>query len=133
MFMIKIFPSIRGFAGALVILTAFAGVAGNAHAQTNDGVYEFLKATENRVWRLNRQAGEISVCTLENDALVCSTSSDAARPPAATYEELREREAAALEARDEKEKAERERALKMLDRMVEMIKEFANDATSGVK
>jgi len=63
MFMIKIVPSIRGFAGALVVLTAFAGAAGNAHAQTNDGVYEFLKATENRVWRLNRQTGEISVCT----------------------------------------------------------------------
>lgn len=106
-------------------------LSGNAAAQSSDGVYEFLKATEDRVWRLNRQTGEISVCTLENDALVCSTSSDAARPPAATYEELQEREAAALEAQGEKEKAERERALKMLDRMVEMIKEFANEAASG--
>ncbi|MBO6781811.1 MAG: hypothetical protein JJ899_00800 [Alphaproteobacteria bacterium] len=124
-------PTIHLPAVALAAALAVgAGIAAQpAHAQTGDGTYEFLKATEDRVWRLNRQTGEISVCTLENDSLVCTTSSEAARPPAASYEQLQEREAAAMQAQQEKEAAEREKALKLLDRMVEMIKEFANDAT----
>ncbi len=113
---------------ASAVVLGATGAIWPAHAQSSDAAYEFLKATEDRVWRLNRQTGEISVCTLDGDALVCTTSSEAARPPAANYEELQEREAAALEAREAKEAADRERALKLLDRMVEVFKEFANDA-----
>lgn len=116
---------------AALIAVVAADAPRPAFAQSGEAAYEFLKATEDRVWRLNRRTGEISVCTLDGDALVCTTSAEAARPPAATYEDLQEREAAALEAREAQDAAEREKALKLLDRMVEMIKEFASEATDA--
>lgn len=117
--------SSRLLAAALIAGSAMT-VASHVQAQgtTAETTFEFLKATENRVWRLNRQTGEIAVCTLERDALLCSTSSGAAETPATTYEELKQREAAELAAAQEKEQQERERAMKLIDRMVEVFKEF---------
>ena len=68
--------------------------------------------------------GEISVCTLEQDTMVCSTSTAAARTPETTYEELQAREAAELAAAAEQDAEERERALQMIDRMMQMFREF---------
>lgn len=95
----------------------------SAQTQTAEPVYEFMKATENRVWRLYRMTGEISVCTLEQDTMVCSTSTAVARTPETTYEELQAREAAELAAAAEQDAEERERALQMIDRMMQMFRE----------
>lgn len=102
-----------------------------AQTQTSDAQFEFIKATEDRIWRLNRQTGEIAVCTLERETLLCSTSTGAAQTPATTYEELKQREAAELAAADAKDKEERERAMKLLDRMVEMFKEFTAETAAN--
>jgi hypothetical protein len=51
--------------------------------------------------------GEISVCTLEQDTMVCSTSTAVARTPETTYEELQAREAAKLAAAAEQDAEER--------------------------
>ena len=114
------------------LLLAGSAMTAATHVQAQDAgpeaTFEFLKATENRVWRLNRQTGEIAVCTLERDALLCSTSSGAAETPATTYEELKQREAAELAAAQEQEQQERERAMKLIDRMVEVFKEFTAEA-----
>jgi hypothetical protein len=91
---------------ALALVAGLALIAAPeavAQTQTSTSEFEFLKATEDRVWRLNRQTGEIAVCTLERETLLCSTSSGAAQTPATSYEELKQREAAELAAADAKE------------------------------
>lgn len=47
--------------------------------------FQFLKATDDRVWRLNTETGEIAVCTLNGENLVCTTSTDAVKPPEMSY------------------------------------------------
>lgn len=123
----------RIFAIFVTLALALAGTTlstSSAFAQTTtiEPVYEFMKATDDRVWRLNRMTGEISVCTLERDAMVCATSTEAAQTPGTSYEELRQREASELAAVTEKDAEERERALKMIDRMVDMFREFVADS-----
>ena len=63
--------------------------------------------------------------------MLCSTSSGAAQTPATSYEELKQREAAELAAADAKEKEERERAMKLIDRMVEVFKEFTAESSTN--
>ena len=118
---------------ALALVAGLALIAAPeavAQTQTSTSEFEFLKATEDRVWRLNRQTGEIAVCTLGTGNLLCSTSSGAAQTPATSYEELKQREAAELASAEAKDKEERERAMRLLDRMVEVFKEFTSEATS---
>jgi len=52
-----------------------------------EGNFEIMKATANKIWRLNKTTGEISVCSLEGERLICTSSTEAIRPPAMTYEE----------------------------------------------
>ena len=123
----------NSLATGLVIAAATATIPG-AIAQTaassgGEAVYEFLKATENRVWRLNKQTGEIAVCTLEaGEALVCSTSVGAAETPATTYEELQQRRGAEAAERQAADAEERARAFEMLDRMMNLFREYAEEA-----
>jgi hypothetical protein len=59
-------------------------------AKSDPGIYQIIKAENDRVWRLNRETGEIAVCTLLGEMLSCTTSTEAVRPKART---LAEREA----------------------------------------
>ena len=76
-------------------------------AQSSDaGKYQIVKSTETRVWRLNKETGEIAVCDLDGANLVCTTSSDAAEVPKKSYEELEADKVAAAKAAEEKQQAE---------------------------
>ena len=98
-------------------------------AQSSDaGKYQIVKSTENRVWRLNKETGEIAVCDLDGANLVCTTSSDAAEVPKKSYSELEAEKAAAAKAAEEKKQAEREQELKMLDKALSLLREFMNTA-----
>jgi hypothetical protein len=57
-----------------------------ATGQTENN-FEIMKATGDKLWRLNKTTGEIAVCSLDGDRLICTSSSEAIRPPAVTYEE----------------------------------------------
>lgn len=98
-------------------------------AQSGDqGKYQIVKSTENRVWRLNKETGEIAVCDLDGANLVCTTSSDAAEVPKKTYEELEAEKAAAAKAMEKQKQADREQELKMLDKAMTLIREFIDTA-----
>ena len=60
----------------LLPILALLLMAGAANAELagskRDGVYQIVKATDSRVWRLNTQTGEIAVCSLEGESLVLS-------------------------------------------------------------
>lgn len=124
---------LTGFALSVLLFAGTAAPAAgtSAQAQTVEPTYEFMKATENRVWRLNRVTGEIAVCTLEQNTMVCSTSTAAAQTPETTYEELQEREAAELAAAAKQDAEERRRALQMIDRMIQMFREFVAETPAG--
>lgn len=85
--------------------------------------YQIVKATDQRVWRLDRTTGVISVCTLSGDRLICTDSTDAARPSAQEYEALRKAEA-------ERDAAERERTLAFMDRLFGLFREVVTFASS---
>lgn len=108
--------SIKGMLGALGAV-AVAMIGASANAQTTapvaeqTGAYQIVKATDNRVWRLNVNTGELSVCTLEGENLLCTTSSKAVTPPTRSYEEYD-----AERARAEQE--QRMRDMEFFDRLL---------------
>ena len=75
---------------ALALATVLVQPLAAQEAKAEAGVYQILKAENDRVWRLNRETGEIAVCTLTGEMLTCTSSSEAVRPRART---LAEREA----------------------------------------
>lgn len=117
-----------GFAFLIGFIAMFASTSNSLAQSTDDGKYQIVKSTENRVWRLNKETGEIAVCDLNGANLVCTTSSDAAEVPKKTYEELEAEKTAAAKALEEKKQAERERELKLLDKAMALIREFINTA-----
>lgn len=108
--------------GALVVLSSL-GVADAAEGTSVDR-YEIVRADADRIWRLDKATGEIAVCALDGERLVCTSSTEAIEPPAMTYEERqteRERQAAEAEALRQIERA---RDLEMLDRALAAFREL---------
>lgn len=91
---------------------------------TEDENFEIIKSTDSRVWRLNKKTGEVSVCTLTGDQLVCTDSENAATPPKKTYEDIQKDADAEQEKREADARAEQERQLTILDRFLDMIREL---------
>jgi hypothetical protein len=83
----------------------------------SDSTYEIVRATGDQVWRLNKKTGEIAVCTLRGDRLICTTSSEAVTPSKKSYEDIE----AAEEERVRKEQAQQ---LALLDRILNLIRDF---------
>lgn len=80
--------------------------------------YQFMKATDDRVWRLNKETGEITVCTLKGERLICATSAQAASPPPRSYAEYLERQQADRYKAEEKQKADDEKDMRILTRFL---------------
>ncbi len=113
-----------------VLLTIGATLSTAAHAQDTktDGVYQIMKATETRVWRLNTQTGEIAVCDLSGNNLVCTNTTDAAAVPKKSYEEIEAERKAEMEAADRKAAEDRARELKFLDKILAFVRELIQTA-----
>ena len=50
-----------------------AASAGEAK-ETDEAVFQIIKSTPNKIWRLNKNTGEIAVCGLQGETMVCTTS-----------------------------------------------------------
>jgi hypothetical protein len=111
----------------LLLLAAVAlSLAGPAVAADGDR-FQIVKATDSRVWRLDRQTGEVSVCTLQGERLLCATSSEAVTAPQRSYEQINAERSAA-------DQADKERQLAFLDKVFDMFRElmrFAVENDSG--
>ena len=117
-------------AANLVVMTL--GYASATSADTQDSqTYQIIKATDSRVWRLNTRTGEIAVCSLDGEQLICTSSAQAISPPTKTYADLEaeRREQEQLDAQGREEK--RARNLAMLSLMMNAFKDLAI-AGSGV-
>ena len=116
---------IHSFVAANLIV-ATLGYATATSADTQDSqTYQIIKATDSRVWRLNTQTGEIAVCSLDGEQLICTSSAQAISPPTKTYADLESerREQEQLDAQGREEK--RERSLAMLSIMMNAFKNLA--------
>jgi len=99
-----------------------------AHAQSaegkRDGIYQIVKATDSRVWRLNTQTGEIAVCSLDGENLVCTNTSDAADVPKKSYEQIAAERKAEEQKRQAEYEAQQERELKIIDKILALFREL---------
>ncbi len=115
-------------AGMVIAATLFGAGASQAADDSNRGDYQIVKATGDRVWRLNKSTGEIAVCTLDGDNLICTTSTEAIKPPSKTFAERQaekqQAEAAAAKQRDR----DRAKDLAFLDRALLAIKSLIQAA-----
>lgn len=115
-----------------LVLPVLVLAADGAEAETakgeRDGIFQIVKATENRVWRLNTVSGEIAVCDLSGENLVCTTTSDAAEVPKKSYAEIEAERDAAQKAAKAARQAERERELQFLDKILALFREFLQTA-----
>ncbi len=108
----------------MLILAALALALTTPAAAADADRYQIVEATENRVWRLDKQTGEISVCTLQGERLLCATSSEAVSAPQRSYEQLNAERTA-------NEQAEKERQLAFLDKVFEMFRELMRFAVEN--
>jgi len=108
----------------LFALTLLAGMASAGAPAFADGKYQFMKATENRVWRLNTDTGEITVCSLAGENLVCTTSSKAATPDAKTYAEMQKEKAEAERQLAAERKKREDTEMKIIERFFAFFREL---------
>jgi hypothetical protein len=125
--------SMRLILSAVVVAVGF-GLLGVPPANAEDGKYQFMKATESRVWRLDTESGEITVCTLDGEQLLCTTSANAAVPTKKSYAEIQAEKATAKKAVVARREKQQETDLKILDRIIAFVREMiamAKDQASG--
>ena len=107
----------------LLTLVVFLVAALSVHAD-GSGKYQITKATEDRVWRLNTETGEIAICKLEGENLICTTTSDAAAVPKKSYDQITAEREAAEKAAIAADAERRDRELKMLDKILAFFREL---------
>ena len=119
---------IVGYLVAAAFLAVSAGQVAAAEAPDAGAVYQIVKATKDRVWRLNKRTGGIAVCSVTGPNLLCTTSTEAIKPPAKTYADLEaERQNAADQAK-RKRADERARELASLERIIDAFKVLLREA-----
>jgi len=105
------------------------GLSPASATASEDGNFQIMKATADKIWRLNKSTGEISVCSLDGDRLLCTSSTEAIRPPTVTYDE---RQAEKKRMSDDKKAKELEfldRALAAVRSLFEATLENKRDVT----
>ncbi len=109
---------------AVLIVTTANPVA--ADSKKEKGTYQIVKATENRLWRLNTRTGEISVCLLDGEQLVCTSSANAIEVPKQTYEERLAEKKRQTEEQNMRREEQRRKDLAFLDRVIEAVRSLVN-------
>ena len=83
--------------------------------------FQIIKVEDDRGWRLDTRTGEITVCRLEHDRLVCARSTEAAELPGLSPQELE----AEREQRRQAKRAERNEVFDRFIAFFERIVRFA--------
>lgn len=109
---------------AFAALTALAVLLPQVEvrAAADEEKFQIVKATDSRVWRLNKQTGEIAVCSLDGTNLVCTTSSEAIRPPKKSFEENQAEKRQALSDEQKRRDEDLNRDLAMIDKIIEAFR-----------
>lgn len=109
---------------AFAALTALAVLAPQIESQAaaEDDKYQIVKATDDRVWRLNKQTGEIAVCSLEGTNMVCTTSTEAVRPPKKSFDDVQADKRKAASDEQKRRDEENARDMAMIDKIIESLR-----------
>ena len=73
-------------ASGIIAVTAAMAVPATPSWGQENGDYQIVKATETVAWRLNRKTGEIAVCRLDGDTMICSSSTSAVTKGQQSYD-----------------------------------------------
>ncbi len=126
-----IHPAIRGLAASSLVFTlAAAPVWADEKpiVYPGGGDYEIVKATADKVWRLNKRTGEIAVCGLEGTRPVCASAQETSGGKALTADELEARRKLAAETEKRRREEETKKDLAFMDRMIDLFREFVRAA-----
>lgn len=116
---------------AMTTVLALSVLTAPALAQSeSDGTYQIMKATEDRVWRLNKDTGEIAVCTLSGENLFCTSTSEAVEAPKLTYEEWEVKKKEESQSLKQQEADRKERDMAFLERMLDLARSFIQAVVS---
>ncbi|MBM3566921.1 MAG: hypothetical protein FJX42_12505 [Alphaproteobacteria bacterium] len=92
------------------------------------GDFEIVKATADKVWRLNKRTGEIAVCGIEGTRLICAGAQETTAGKPVTAEEMEARRKLMAEAEKLRRADEMKKDLAFMDRMIELFREFMKAA-----
>ena len=112
----------------VALAVAVSSIATASAEEAPNDTYQIIRATPNRVWRLNTRTGEVAVCTLDGAQLVCIPSVETPKLPARTYEQIEADRAKAEAAAEQKRQEEKVKSLKVLDQMIEAFRQFIRAA-----
>ncbi len=79
------------------------------------GDFQIVKATETVAWRLNRKTGEIAVCKLDGDTMICSSSTTAVTKGQESYDTYKA-------DKENSEKSRQAHEMAVLDRVMAFFK-----------
>ena len=118
---------------ATFILAVLAAVSAPIAAALPDegapaDVYQIIHAGPDRVWRLNKVTGEVTVCTLENDHLVCVPGVEAPKSQTPTFDQIEAERARAAAEAEQRRKEEDAKRIAVLDRMIAAFRQFIHAA-----
>ncbi len=97
-------------------------VAPGASADGNEINFQIVKATANKVWRLNTFTGEISICALRGQKVVCTANAAPVDAYAATYNPAM----AYHERKNERDRIARENRARDIERLVRALKAISS-------
>lgn len=97
-------------------------------AYPGGGDFEIVKATADKVWRLNKRTGEIAVCGIEGTRLICAVAQESAGGKALSADELDARRKLAADEDKRRREEEMKKDLAFMDRMIELFREFMKAA-----
>jgi hypothetical protein len=100
-----------------------AGSPAPAAEKTTAARYQIIKVENDVSWRLDTQTGEITVCRLERERMVCAKSTEAAELPQVSPQQLE----AEREERSKARRAERNEVLDKFMAFFERIVRFAQE------
>jgi hypothetical protein len=99
-----------------------------ADEKLGDDAFQIIRATPDRVWRLNTRTGEVAVCTLDGGQLVCIPSVEAPKSQVRTYEQIEAERARAMAEAERRRQEDKARSLAALDRMIAAFRLFVEGA-----
>jgi hypothetical protein len=92
--------------------------ASDSRPPSSAGRYQIVKTGNGQAWRLNTETGEITVCRLEADRMICAKSTAATELPAASPQELEKKRAEQRQKRSEERTAMMDRFFGFFERII---------------
>ena len=111
--------------GMLPVSKTKPAVEGGEDTAVTAPRYQIVKTEQGRTWRLDTRTGEITVCGLREDRLICASSNMATQIPSATPEQLEAERKARRDARRAESNEIFERFMSFFDRIIKFAQKHA--------